>query len=168
MQNEEVSLDWRLSGALPVLARITLNELKRFHDEASKHFKMEITELQRRATEIAAEDDDSLDYLSDKNAQLEGLLDLEQEFGILGLFRTLERFLRSVLTRLREIGAPVSKKEIQYLDGMVNQLKGIGVDLGASPFEWNEITKLRKIRNLIAHEEAWVDKKARMNSHRLD
>jgi hypothetical protein len=107
MQDEEVSLDWRFSGALPQFPRITLRELKRFHDEARKHFTMEIAKLERRATEIAAEDDEALEYLSDMSAELEGLLDLEQEFAILRLFRTLERFLRLVLMHLRESGARV-------------------------------------------------------------
>jgi hypothetical protein len=44
---------------------------------------------------------------------------------------------------------------------MATQLKSIGVDLKGPPFEWNEITKLRKIRNLIGHEEAWVDKESK-------
>ncbi len=159
MQDEEVSLDWRFSGALPELARISLRELKRFHDEARRHFNMEIAKLEKRATEMAAADDDTQDYLAEMYAQWEGLLDLKQEFGILGLFRTLERFLGLVLIHLREIGAPVSER-VRFSD-MAKQFKKIGVDLKASPFQWSEITKLQKIRNLIAHEEAWVDKETK-------
>jgi len=159
MRDEEASLDWRFSGALPELAKISLIELKRFHDEARRHFKREIAEIEKEVAGIDAVDDEAQDYLSCMYSQWEELFDLKQEFGIFGLFRMLERILRLVLMHLREIGAPVTER-VRFKE-MAKQFKSIGVDLRASPFEWEEITKLQKIRNQICHEESWVDRKSK-------
>jgi hypothetical protein len=155
MQDKEVSLSWRLSGAFPELAAIALNELKRFQDETRKHFLGHISELKKEAAELVP-NDDALDFISLMWDQFKSLIDLSEEFVVLGAYRTLERFLRSALRHLAEIGVGVFKKE--QLDQIATQFEAMGVDFKKPPFEWAEINKLRTIRNIIAHDELWVDK----------
>jgi hypothetical protein len=169
-----------------VLARITLRELKSFYDEGTKHFEAELARLEMRSKNTSREDDES-DYLSDMMGELEALLDLLQEFGILGIYRTLEVFLQKVADRLSKDGVLISTRldrpkdrgkvflrrvasclrrkgegipgQTARLDQLKDRFKEVGVELTQPPFQWREITKLRKIRNCIAHNEGWVDRK---------
>jgi len=145
----------------PVLmARITLSELKRFYDEATKHFDAQFARLEMCAKSTLPEDDDESEYLSVMMEELEGMSDLVQKFGVIGIYRTFEIFLRKAVGRQRMAGAVISGQTARYVDKLKDQLKEIGVELTQPPFQWQEITKLREIRNCIAHNEGWVDKES--------
>jgi len=150
---EEVEL-----GDPLLLARMTLEELKRFCEEGTKHFDAELARLEMRAKSASPQDDDESDYLANMMEELEGVLDLVQKFGIIGIYRALETFLRTVVNQQREAGVVISDQKALYLDQLKVRLKKIGVELTQPPFQWREVQKLHKIRNCIVHNEGWVDK----------
>jgi len=76
-----------------------------------------------------------------------------QEFPIIGVFRSPERFLRLFLNRQRHAGVVISDETARYLDSLKDQYIEIGIELTQPPFDWREIKKLQKIRNCIAHDE---------------
>lgn len=153
-----VGLDWRFGIPLEAV-RITLRELKGFYEDGTRQFNAQVARLQMRAKELSPEDYDQTDYLSDLMTELEGMRDLMQEFAIIGVFRSLERFLRLFLNRQRHAGVVISDETARYLDSLKDQYKEIGIELTQPPFDWREIKKLQKIRNCIAHDEGWIDEK---------
>jgi hypothetical protein len=155
---EEVGLDWRFGIPLE-FARITLRELKRFYDEGEKQFATEIAKLEMQAKGVSADDDDQMDYLGDVRDQREGIVELNREFAIVGIFRTFERFLRLFLDPRRHPGFAIPAPKGSRLKDLEGQYKAIGVDLTRLPFEWRDIKKLQEIRNCITHDEGWIDAK---------
>ena len=153
---EEIGLDWRFGIPLE-FARITLRELKRFYDEGEKQFATEIAKLEMRAKGLSADDDDQMDYLGDVRDQRQGMVELNREFAILGIFRTFERFLRVFLDPQRHPGFAIPAPKGSSLEHLKEQYKVIGVDLTRRPFEWRDIKKLQEIRNCVAHDEGWID-----------
>ncbi|MGO8733305.1 MAG: hypothetical protein ACLQVM_10975 [Terriglobia bacterium] len=158
LEAEEVGLDWRFEVPR-VAVRITLRELKRFHDDGEKRFNAEFAKLEARAREVAPEDYDQNDYLSDLRDQLEGTMELVREFAIVGISRTLERFWRIFLNPARYPGLVIPPRKGDRLDDIRKQYKSIGIDLTKPPFEWHEIRKLQAVRNCIVHDEGWADGK---------
>jgi hypothetical protein len=110
-----------------------------------------------QAKGVSADDDDEMDYLRDVRDQREGIIELNREFAIVGVFRTLERFLRLFLDPRRHPGFAIPAAKGSRLEHLKRQYKAIGVDLTRPPFEWREVKKLQEIRNCIAHDEGWID-----------
>jgi hypothetical protein len=139
-----------------ILAEFSLSELRSFYHEATRHFGSRLAGLGARSKNASPEDEES-DYLAGKMEEVEGFLDLVQNFGLVGVYRTFEMFLRNVVDQQRRAGA-ISGKTGRHVDKLRKQLKELGVELTKPPFQWQEIKKLQKIRNCIAHNEGWVDK----------
>jgi hypothetical protein len=140
-----------------ILAEFSIGELRSLYHEAKNHFDLRLAGLEARSKNVSLEDEES-DYLAVWMEDVEGFLDLIEHFGVIGAYRTLEIFLSNVVDQLRKGGFIEGKTE-RYLDGLKDQLKEIGVDLTRRPFRWQAIKKLQKIRNCIAHNEGWVDKR---------
>jgi hypothetical protein len=159
MREGKARLDWRFHILLQ-FAEIRLRELKRFYDEATTHFKRDFKRLQEEFTEQNTEDSEEMvDYFVDRRDELESLLDLKQEFGIIGLYTMLERFLRLVLGHLRDAGEPIpAETKPWYMDTLKDKFMLVNVKVTQPPFAWTKIKKLQAIRKCIAHEEGWVDK----------
>jgi hypothetical protein len=139
MSEPNVRLDWRFR-ILGELARIRLTELKRFYEEARGHFAKDFQRLQEKSHELTGEEWD--DYFVDRRDEMESLLDLKQEFGIVALFTLLERFMRLVLMHLHEAGRTAFVPARPRVDDLKAQFAGIGVRITDPPFAWLKIKKL--------------------------
>ena len=137
-----------------MLAEFSIGELRSFYHEAKGHFGLRLAGLEARSNNVSPEDEES-DDLAHRMEEVAGLLDLNEHFGVVGAYRTFEIFLRNVVNQLRDQGV-IQGKTKSYLDGLKDQLREVGVDLERPPFQWQEINKLREIRNCIAHS-GWVD-----------
>jgi len=138
-----------------ILAKFSIDELRSFYHEAKKHFGLRLAGLEGRSKSVSPEDEES-DYLADRMEEVAGLLDLNEHFGVVGVYRTFESFLRNVVDHLGNEGF-IEGETKKYLNGLMGQLREVGVDLKQPPFQWQEIEKLREIRNCIAHGDGWVD-----------
>jgi hypothetical protein len=147
---EEVDL-----GDPLMLAEFSLSELRSFYHEATKHFGSRLAGFEARFKNTSPEDEES-DYLVGRIEEVEGFLDLVQNFGLVGVYRTFEMFLRNVVDQQRRAGV-ISGGTKRYVDDLKDQLKEIGVEMTQPPFQWQQIRKLQKIRNCIAHNEGWLD-----------
>ena len=140
-----------------ILAKFSIDELRSFHHVANNHFSLRLAGLEARSEKVSPEDEES-DDLAARMEELEGFMDLVEYFGVVGAYRTFEIFLHNVVNQLRNGGFIEGKRE-RYLHDLKDRFNEIGVKLTQPPFHWQEIKKLQKIRNCIAHNEGWVDKR---------
>ena len=138
-----------------ILAEFSIGEIRSFYDEAKDHFGLRLAGLEARSKNVSPEDEES-DDLAGQMEEVACLLDLNLHFGVVGVYRTFETFLRNVVDQLRTVGF-IEGKTKRYLDALKDQLREVGVDLTQPPFQWQEIDRLRVIRNCLAHGDGWVD-----------
>jgi hypothetical protein len=146
-----------------ILAEFSIDELRSFYHKAKDHFGLRLAGLEARSKNVSPGDEES-DDLAGRMEEVAGLLDLNEHFGVVGVYRTFETFLRNVIHRHRSEGVIKGKKKREkkgkkesYLDRLRNQLKEIGVEPTEPPFQLGEIEKLHTIRNCLAHGDGWVD-----------
>lgn len=89
---------------------------------------------------------------------LEALAQLNNRFGILGVFGAFERFLLRIHQDMmyQNLIHKNFKKRYLTFDGYKDSLKKIGIRLTEDPFDWENLRKLHTFRNAIAHQDGWV------------
>jgi hypothetical protein len=162
-----IKLDWRFTS-LEYLAQVHMKELRDFSIQAERHFDDAMEAWNKESTGLTEEEDAMMgDYLIERRDMIESLLDRGYTLGILGLYTFLERVLNEAVGHLREGGASIPQPKKGFnLHQLRTQLQSVGIDMNAPPFDWNEIDRLREIRNCIAHTNGWItdDFAARLNS----
>jgi hypothetical protein len=162
-----IKLDWRFT-ALQHVARIHMKELQSFSQQAEAQFADAMKSWNDGSTGLTEEEEEMMaDYLMERRDNIESLLDRGNTLGILGLYAFFERFLNEVVDHLRVGGAPIPQSKKGFtLYQLRTHLQSVGIDMNAAPFNWNELDKLREIRNCIAHTNGWVtdDFARRLNS----
>jgi hypothetical protein len=152
-----IKLDWRFT-LLDDIAQVRLKVLLDFARQAEGQFDDAMKAWNEEVTGLTEEQEEMMgDYLIERRDNIESLLDRGYTLGILGLYTFLERFLNEVVGHLRTGGASIlpSKKGFNLYQ-LRTHLQSVGIDMGAAPFDWNELNKFREVRNCIAHTNAWV------------
>ena len=152
-----IKLDWRF-GALERVAQVRMKELKTFSRQAETHFADAMEAWNKEATGLTDEEESMMgDYLIERRDNIESMLDRGYTFGVLGLSAFLERFLNEAVDHLRAGGAKIPESQRAFnLHQLRAHLQSVGIDMNAPPFDWTALSRLREVRNCIAHTDGWI------------
>lgn len=161
----------RIEAALD-LARFHLREVRRFHDEVKPRFDQMQRQVARERKKYSQDELDldrgmghTLDeQFSDDWRLADDLRGVNDQYGVIGLYSVLERFLWMVSNDLLDAGKSTADKRPETLDRFKETLKTAEIDLTQPPFEWGQLVKLNRIRGCLIHTLGFVDE---TNAHKL-
>jgi hypothetical protein len=148
------------------IAKYDLETVDEFHKQTARYFQKKIRAFR---TESASQPDSYWkqdvggmtrgEIASEKLNELETLAQMNNRFGILGVFATFERLLLRIhqdMMNLRLVHKERFKKDYLTFDLYKDSLAAIGIKLTKPPFDWANLRKLQTLRNAITHQDGVV------------
>jgi hypothetical protein len=165
------------------LVEIDLETAVEFYDHTEASFRKQIEIFEARVQKKVKQHPKSYwdeevsdgvtrgEIVSEQRMELLGIAALNGHFGILTVYSAFDRFLNHLFQYIKEfkMSVPPAFKRKNWLDlvGYKEVLKANGVDITVAPIRYQELIKLRDIRNAIAHDGGWVthDNERRLRSY---
>ncbi len=150
------------------MAQLQLHALVEFYEHTRASFDCRLNAFERKAegkpesywNESVGSGLTRSDIASEEHGKLEELAALNGYFGVLSAYATLDSFLYQTFeyAKMHKMPVPTAFQNKRSLDlvGYKDVLKACGVDI-SKPTKYEELIKLRDIRNTIAHYGGWVE-----------
>jgi hypothetical protein len=149
------------------IAEYDLETVDEFHKQTARYFQKKIEAFR---TESVSHPDSYWkqdvgagitrgDLASEKLNELETLAQMNNRFGILGVFATFERLLLRIhqdMMHLKLVRNRHFKRDHLTFYEYKDSLSEIGIYLTKAPFDWAKLRKLQTLRNAIAHQDGFV------------
>lgn len=158
---------------LNTVVRESIARLRTFYAEAEGQYRSGLDKLkdderealQKQLDELSPDDrnlhlyeNDVDNYYADAAVRLNELAELQEHLCIVGLFTAFEWFLRETLQTLSSSDPALSKCiHRMRLDKMKKGFSSLGVSITTPDGDWQEIMRLKEVRNCITHSGGYPD-----------
>ena len=150
------------------LADIELRAVEEFHRQAEKHFRKQLADLEAEYKSrpssywkvSVGSGYNRGDELAERRDEINGLLDLNEYFGVMAVHTAFDHFLLKIFRYAKFqgliTGADAQAPFLMFARSLKMLKRDFGIDVN-QPFDWKRLDQLARVRNAVAHTGEWID-----------
>jgi len=145
------------------LCHAAVHEMREFYYHAGGYFDRRITQMEQKFADVPG-NTQRQDFIADELIDLREHKNLAGYFAILMIFSAFERFLQELyddtiylasVRELRDVVQQATRGRVS-LENFRAFFKVLGIDLKKDPYDWHNLSRLKKYRDAIAHQGGWL------------